>query len=117
MPPPGRHTRIVAGSSTCSGTKTSDARRRTPASSRHSDLEAVTSRARVRRSNSLMSRLGRGCLVGLEPLRQDDRLRLEVLGEALGTELPTEAGVLETAERRREVHAHAVHAVRAGAHA
>src|SRR4051812_18565195 len=52
-----------------------------------------------------------------EALGQDDGLRLEVLGEALGPELAPETRVLEAAEGRREVHAHAVHAVGAGAHA
>src|SRR5689334_8790027 len=52
-----------------------------------------------------------------EALRQHDGLRLEVLGETLGTELATEPRVLEATEGRREVHAHAVHAVGAGAHA
>src|SRR4051794_11807707 len=51
-----------------------------------------------------------------EALGQDDGLRLEVLAETLGAELAAEAGVLEATKGRGEVHAHAVHAVGAGAH-
>src|SRR5438067_874681 len=48
--------------------------------------------------------------------RGDDRLQLEVLLEALATELPTDAGGLVAAERSDEVHRVLVHAERAGAH-
>src|SRR5215207_3314817 len=106
IPPPGTQQHTTGPTLSSRGTWTSAASIRTPAGA-----TSETSTRRVRDSCSL-NRSG-----GFEALRQDDGLRLEVLVEALGPELAPEARLLEAAERRREVHAHAVDAVGAGAHA
>src|SRR4051812_13593575 len=105
IPPPGTQQHTTGPTLSSAGTWTSAASVRTPAGP-----TSETSTRRVRDSCSL-NRSG-----GFEALGQDDGLRLEVLVEALGPELAPETGLLEATERRREVHAHAVDAVGAGAH-
>src|SRR4029453_17032087 len=76
-------------------------------------------RARARSLPCEASRAGH-CSVAelhLRARRQMDRLRLEVGAQTFGTQLAAEAGLLEAAERRGELHPEAVHAVVPGAHA
>src|SRR3954453_8141375 len=101
MPPPGTQQHTTARSPVAAGVKTSTASASTPA--------GATSATSIRRRWRVRSG-------GFEALRQDDGLQLEERVEALGPQLAADARLLEATEGRREVHSHAVDAVRAGAH-
>src|SRR5215471_13848267 len=101
MPPPGTQQHTTGRSPATAGEETSAASARTPA--------GATSETSTRR-------VSRVCSGRFETLRQHDRLRLQEPLESFGPQLAADARLLEAAERRREVHAHAVDAVGTGAH-